>query len=399
MRLRLALLGSCCWLGLAFPAPAIAAPDYDGDGFVAGDCLPLDPAAHPGATDEPDLALEDLDCDGIDGTAAGAYFVSTTGSDAGAGSNEAPFRTIAFAVTRAAAVVPKRDVYVQGGTYAERVALAGGVSIYGGYLPSGARSTAEITTIQGPAGLAETVFADAVTGAELQLVSVTGPNALAGGASSYAIRAIGGSSLALTGVTAAGGSAGDGGGGTPGNPGSQGNGGRCGGYDPGGIGCGATVGGPGGIGAGFNGGAGAASVQNANGTAGSPGSGSPPGAGGAGGQPFLGECSSQPSASAYCGGRDGGNGPKGSDGNPGSGAGFGTAGAGAGWLNTAAASAGSAAAAGSGGGGGGSGRSQSTLLQRRGRRRRSGRDRRDARQRAAPTGAGRSACTCPPRPS
>jgi hypothetical protein len=67
---------------LALPGAATAAPDYDGDGFSAGDCGPLDPAVHPGAADAPDLAFEDLDCDGIDGSAAGAFFVSTTGTAA-----------------------------------------------------------------------------------------------------------------------------------------------------------------------------------------------------------------------------------------------------------------------------------------------------------------------------
>jgi hypothetical protein len=129
---RLFLVGLGCWLALALPAVASGATDYDGDGFIADDCAPLDAAAHPGATDVPDVALEDLDCDGIDGTAAGAFFVSTAGSNASDGSVAHPFATVGFAVARAAAALPKRDVYVMGGTYAEHVVLAGGVSVYGG---------------------------------------------------------------------------------------------------------------------------------------------------------------------------------------------------------------------------------------------------------------------------
>ena len=83
---RLILVGLGCCLALALPMPAWGAADYDGDGFIADDCAPLDAAAHPGANDVPDVALEDLDCDGIDGTAAGAFFVSTAGSNAGDGS-------------------------------------------------------------------------------------------------------------------------------------------------------------------------------------------------------------------------------------------------------------------------------------------------------------------------
>jgi hypothetical protein len=133
-------------------APALAAPDYDGDGFTDNDCRPLDPAAHPGATDEPDLALEDLDCDGVDGTPSDAFFVSVTGDNAGSGSKDIPFETIQFAIDRAAAASPTRNVYVAGGVYTERVVLKSGVSVYGGYKPGGARAADETTTIQAPPG-------------------------------------------------------------------------------------------------------------------------------------------------------------------------------------------------------------------------------------------------------
>ena len=99
--IRLFLVGLGCWLALALPAAASGATDYDGDGFIADDCAPLDAAAHPGATDVPDVALEDLDCDGIDGTAAGGFFVSTAGSNAGDGSAAHPFATVGFAIARA----------------------------------------------------------------------------------------------------------------------------------------------------------------------------------------------------------------------------------------------------------------------------------------------------------
>src|SRR5919112_477093 len=121
MKRRFTLVGLGCCLALALSMPAWGATDYDGDGFIADDCAPLDAAAHPGATDVPDVALADLDCDGIDGTAAGAFFVSTTGSNAASGSAAGPFRTIGFAIAKAAAAVPKRDVYVMAGTYTEHV--------------------------------------------------------------------------------------------------------------------------------------------------------------------------------------------------------------------------------------------------------------------------------------
>src|SRR6476620_5378135 len=100
MSVRVGLVGLACSLALALAGPAWGAPDYDGDGFIADDCAPLDAAVHPGATDHPDVAAEDLDCDGVDGTAAGAFFVSAAGSDAGIGSKDSPFRTISFAIAQ-----------------------------------------------------------------------------------------------------------------------------------------------------------------------------------------------------------------------------------------------------------------------------------------------------------
>ncbi len=366
MKRRLALAGLGCCLALALPTQAWGATDYDGDGFIADDCAPLDAAAHPGATDVPDTALEDLDCDGIDGSAAGAFFVSTAGSDAGLGSAAGPFRTIGFAVAKAAAAVPKRDVYVQAGTYTEHVVLAGGVSIYGGYGPGGSRALAPATTIQAPAGQPEAVFADGATGVELQLLEIKGPN-VGPGASSYALRAIGGASLALIAVKATGGTAGAGGAGGTGTAGTGGNPGRGGGRvgstceEPDFNYLGGTAG-RGAAGGGVPGGAGADGVIQAVGKTGSPGASTSAltgGDGGVGGHPINGNCSHQASDPVYCGGHDGSLGKTGADGDRGTGAAFGIAGAGVAWANPAATTAGGPAAPGSGGGGGGSGYSKS----------------------------------------
>ena len=77
---------------------ALAVTDYDGDGATTTDCDPLDPAVHPGATDHPDLAFEDLNCDGIDGDRDGAYFVMPAGNDNNVGTENAPFQTIQKAI-------------------------------------------------------------------------------------------------------------------------------------------------------------------------------------------------------------------------------------------------------------------------------------------------------------
>ena len=135
---------------------AVAVPvagDLDGD-LTAGaaDCAPLDPSVHPGAPDRPDLAFTDTNCDGIDGQAANAIFVSAVeGNDAGTGTRLNPLRTVNAGV--AAAALSNKDVYVAGGTYSGTVNLADDVSVYGGYeLGFLNRSAAETTTITGVSG-------------------------------------------------------------------------------------------------------------------------------------------------------------------------------------------------------------------------------------------------------
>lgn len=58
-------------------------PDHDRDGYSSfGDCAPRNRAVHPGVNDQPDVpAFTDNNCDGIDGTARLAVFVSGVGSN------------------------------------------------------------------------------------------------------------------------------------------------------------------------------------------------------------------------------------------------------------------------------------------------------------------------------
>src|SRR3954447_1584536 len=68
------------------PPPPPAPTDRDGDGVAdAQDCGPTDPAIKPGASDAPDLAFVDSNCDGIDGTEKSAIFVAPLGKDTNAG--------------------------------------------------------------------------------------------------------------------------------------------------------------------------------------------------------------------------------------------------------------------------------------------------------------------------
>lgn len=88
----------------------------------------------PSATDTPDAAYADNNCDGIDGEYAKGIFV------AGAGVNNAtcglthttPCQTISFGIVRGVQA-SRPNVYVQAGTYNEVVVLLNGVNVWGGY--------------------------------------------------------------------------------------------------------------------------------------------------------------------------------------------------------------------------------------------------------------------------
>ena len=173
------------------PGPAGAVPvvgDLDGD-LIGGaaDCAPLDPSVRPGAPDRPDLGFTDTNCDGIDGNAANAIFVSAVdGNDAGTGTRLNPLRTVTAGV--AAAATSAKDVYVAGGTYNGTVALADDVGVYGGYeLGFLNRSEAEVTTINGINGPGALALGD--TGVVLQQLALHGQRDLSDG-NSYGLRAI-----------------------------------------------------------------------------------------------------------------------------------------------------------------------------------------------------------------
>jgi hypothetical protein len=118
------------------PPPPPPAPDTDPDrdGYAApADCKPDDPAVHPGATDRPDLAFLDTNCDGIDGDEANSVFVSPTGNDANPGTKAKPKREPQAAL---AALGARKDILLAHGGYG-RLELLGapaiGVGVYGGY--------------------------------------------------------------------------------------------------------------------------------------------------------------------------------------------------------------------------------------------------------------------------
>lgn len=195
------------------PADLICSPgDNDCDGSLPpADCNDRSGAIRPGAPDEPDLRFVDSNCDGIDGNAAGAVFVAPTGDDADPGTMALPKRTFAAAI--GAAVPDQKDVYAGAGAYAERLDVAVGVNVYGGYDAAWKRSLLNQTEITGatsystgPKGpVQNTVGALArnVTAATtLQLLRLA-PGAPAGcsGASSYGLLGYDAGGLRIEAVT------------------------------------------------------------------------------------------------------------------------------------------------------------------------------------------------------
>ncbi len=95
-----------------------------------------------------------------------AVFVSAfTGDDANKGTRDAPLRTVSAAINKAADFVA--DVYVQEGTYVERVVLKDGVSLYGGYNAQWERVAGVESKIRPESGGGAIVSGDGVSGLTL----------------------------------------------------------------------------------------------------------------------------------------------------------------------------------------------------------------------------------------
>jgi hypothetical protein len=144
-------------------------------GYASGsdDCNDADAAIHPGATDLPDPADVDSNCDSIDGDLSRAILVSAdAGNDANSGFGTytagalvaAPVRTLAKAVALAVAASPTRYVLVAGSASGAPLEYdagptglnLGASSLYGGYVAAtqwartGTRASARVTSTGGP---------------------------------------------------------------------------------------------------------------------------------------------------------------------------------------------------------------------------------------------------------
>ncbi len=92
-------------------------------------CIPT------GTLDDPDANGDDTNCDGIDGDASAAIFVSSTGLDSStptSGTRPQPVRTISHALSLAASR-GKTAVLVAAGSYVDHVDVASGIGVHGGY--------------------------------------------------------------------------------------------------------------------------------------------------------------------------------------------------------------------------------------------------------------------------
>ncbi len=302
-----------------------------------------------GSSDLPDDAFTDTNCDGIDGEISMAVFVSPSGDDASPGTPILPMATVGGAILRAIAT-GRIEVYLDSGMYVERVELAAGISLYGGYASAAgwSRSAANVSEIHHAAVVDGRMSAlqcvSVATPTRIDRVRVTTADVNEIGISNYGVWARNCAGLEIRNSAIVAGSGGPGSSGSPGVTGSFGNPGLAGGpgsCDRGGFG----PGGGGGVSAcARNGGAGGrGAFEGANpGQAGSPGVGGAfGGAGGAGGSPG-GPGSSGQGAAAGAGGS---NGPGGTGGTTASGV----------WVGMSGGAGSTGGHAGGGGGGGGGG--------------------------------------------
>jgi hypothetical protein len=148
--------------------PDAGPPDAGGSdtGGPQGACVPTQ------LDDKPDMSFADTNCDGIDGSRAGAVFVSPSGDDGNDGTMAHPKKTIGAALAAATAGSETKDIYLDRGTYNETVTMVPDVNIYGGYDSAAGwtRSKSNVSEIAG----APAIRASGGVIDEVQLVKLKG---------------------------------------------------------------------------------------------------------------------------------------------------------------------------------------------------------------------------------
>ncbi|MBK7777725.1 MAG: hypothetical protein IPI43_27000 [Sandaracinaceae bacterium] len=164
-------------------------------GMVVEDGGPTDACA--AQEDLPDEDNVDSNCDGIDGDAEDAVFVTTTGSlveSSTVGTRAMPAGSIAFGISLAQ-VRGKSQVLVAAGDYPGAVTLVEGVGVFGGYsVAADWARTAVIDTHIAGSVLATDIEARTL----LSQLTVTAPDATTPGGSSIAMRVIRSSGLEVS---------------------------------------------------------------------------------------------------------------------------------------------------------------------------------------------------------
>jgi hypothetical protein len=244
----------------------------------------------PSPSDDPDSSYTDSNCDGIDGDLTRGIFVALGGVNSGGCglTYTDPCQSIAFGISRAQAT-GRPHVYVQSGTYPGPLAMANGISVFGGYNFNWQRApysnAGHTVTIAG--GNPAVTFTSLTAPTWLDNVIVNSANAVGTGASTIGVRVTMSSNAELRGVLIDpgigapgadgnnGGVGAAGGNGGQGVPGCEDSGGFCSGCSrpPGGLSGSSSCGRPGGVGGqpGHGGGAGSAGGTGTIGTPGGPG--------------------------------------------------------------------------------------------------------------------------------
>ncbi len=142
-------------------------------GVVVDTCVPME--------DLPDPDGLDTNCDGIDGDAANAVFVSETAPAGGDGSRARPFRTLGEGLRAVTAV--RKQVLVAAGNYGESVTLVEGAIVAGGYdAMTWQRGGASVFTASCPVLVARNIAADT----RLQSIEFVGRDSSSPGSSCVA---------------------------------------------------------------------------------------------------------------------------------------------------------------------------------------------------------------------
>jgi hypothetical protein len=193
----------------------------DQDGLAVNGCE-YGCAVQPGA-DNPDDNATDSNCDGIDGDASKAIFVSKNGNDLNPGTRALPKLTVQAAINAASVVM--NHVYISEGTYDESITLNNGISLFGGYSANnnwvrGAQFPVTIRSNIINNGRIITVTGNNITNpTTLAYLTIQGRDTNVQSTSVYAMHCTNCTALTIRTATLLGGSAGPG---APGSAGAQG---------------------------------------------------------------------------------------------------------------------------------------------------------------------------------